>query len=160
MSMLISLDTKTLAEDDYETLLDDQALPSGPGACIVSLSRWQAESGPLLETGRAIGVALPNTHSMFEIDRSLLDRPLLVLCFSAFSDGRAFSQARILREKWGVTGRLRAEGQLLPDQLINLLRCGFSELKPAAHAADFAQALNVQTSRFVTSDTLLLRRGG
>lgn len=160
MSLLISLVTKAVIEDDYETLLDDQALPSGTCGCIVSLVRWQAEGAQLLASGRAIGVELPNTMPLFEIDRSLLDRPLLALRFPAFSDGRAFSQARILRGKWSVTGRLRAEGQLLPDQLISLLRCGFSELKPAGYEAEFAAAISVQSSHFVTSDTLMLRRGG
>ena len=160
MSLLISLETKTVIEDDYETLLDDQALPPGTGGCIVSLARWQTEREQLLTTGRPMGVELPNTTPMFDIDRSLLDRPLLVLRFPAFSDGRAFSQARILRQKWGVKARLRAEGQLLPDQLVNLLRCGFSEVKPAGYAADFAEAISVHSSRFVTSDTIMLRRGG
>ncbi|MES2884935.1 MAG: DUF934 domain-containing protein [Pseudomonadota bacterium] len=160
MSLLINLEAKTVVEDDFETLPDDQALPAGAGGCIVSLARWNAEREQLLATGRAMGVELPNTMSMFDLDRSLLDRPLLALSFPTFSDGRALSQARILRQKWRVKGRLRAEGHVLPDQLINLLRCGFSEVKPAGYAADFAASMSVQTSLFVTSDTLKLRRGG
>ena len=55
-----------------------------------------------------------------------LDRVTLVaLTFPAFSDGRAFSQATLLRERLGYTGELRAIGDVLIDPLVHMLRCGF-----------------------------------
>lgn len=47
------------------------------------------------------------------------------LHFPKFTDGRAYSQARILRRR-GYTGELRASGDVLVDQLVQMQRCGFS----------------------------------
>lgn len=49
------------------------------------------------------------------------------LCFPKFADGRAFSQAVLLRRRRGYTGALRATGDVLIDQLVQMQRCGFSE---------------------------------
>ncbi|MEY2621976.1 MAG: hypothetical protein RIT26_1796, partial [Pseudomonadota bacterium] len=51
--------------------------------------------------------------------------PLIELHFPKFTDGRAFSQARILRRR-GFAGDLRATGDVLVDQLVQMQRCGFS----------------------------------
>jgi uncharacterized protein (DUF934 family) len=48
-----------------------------------------------------------------------------VLHFPKFTDGRAYSQARLLRERLKYTGEIRATGQVLPDQLNFMRRCGF-----------------------------------
>lgn len=55
-----------------------------------------------------------------------LDRiEIVALTFNAFSDGRAFSQATLLRERLGYRGELRAVGDVLIDPLVLMLRCGF-----------------------------------
>lgn len=54
--------------------------------------------------------------------------PLAVIVFSGMNDGRGFSLARSLRES-GFTGRLHARGELIPDQLAYLLRCGFDAVE-------------------------------
>lgn len=60
----------------------------------------------------------------------LLDRlPLIALAFPAFSDGRSFSKAELLRSRHGFKGRLRATGQVLVDQLPHMLRLGFDEFE-------------------------------
>lgn len=51
----------------------------------------------------------------------------VVLRFPAFSDGRAFSQAFLLRRRRGFTGDIRATGDVLIDQLQQLQRSGFSQ---------------------------------
>jgi uncharacterized protein (DUF934 family) len=61
-----------------------------------------------------------------------LDRIALIeIAFPAFRDGRGYSHARILREA-GYTGELRAEGDVLVDQLLYLRRCGFDSFAPRA----------------------------
>lgn len=61
-----------------------------------------------------------------------LDRIRLVeVSFSTFKDGRGYSAARILREH-GYRGELRAEGDVLVDQLPFMRRCGFDSFAPAA----------------------------
>jgi uncharacterized protein (DUF934 family) len=60
--------------------------------------------------------------------------------FPSFRDGRAYSQARLLRERHGFAGELRATGQVLRDQFVFMLRAGFDafDVKKDADAAAFA----------------------
>jgi uncharacterized protein (DUF934 family) len=59
-----------------------------------------------------------------------LDRLALVeVAFPKFRDGRGYSSARILREA-GYTGELRAQGDVLVDQLLYMRRCGFDSFVP------------------------------
>ena len=123
MSTLIR--DRAISADDYTDLADDQPLPAG-GRCIVPLARWQAEqasAGP----APGIGVRLPNTADVVQAWPLLQDRPLIVLEFPAFPDGRAYSQARSLRDRLGYRGELRAVGAaVVLDQLQSLQRCGFN----------------------------------
>jgi uncharacterized protein (DUF934 family) len=64
---------------------------------------------------------------------------LIVLEFPKFTDGRAYSQARLLRERLGYRGELRATGAVLRDQLPFLLRCGFDSFE--SDQPGFAEAL-------------------
>jgi uncharacterized protein (DUF934 family) len=63
--------------------------------------------------------------------------------FPNFRDGRAYSQARLLRERYRYRGELRATGEVLRDQFLFLVRAGFDafEVKKAADAVVFAEAL-------------------
>jgi len=70
-------------------------------------------------------VALANTDQPDELSTHLGRLKLIVLAFPKFTDGRAYSQARLLRGRLGYRGELRATGAVLRDQLPFLLRCGF-----------------------------------
>jgi uncharacterized protein (DUF934 family) len=63
----------------------------------------------------------------------------VALVFPTFRDGRAYSQARLLRERYGYRGELRATGQVLRDQFVFMLRAGFTafEVKKDSDAAAF-----------------------
>ena len=63
--------------------------------------------------------------------------------FPGFRDGRAYSQARILRERYGFGGEMRATGQVLRDQFLFLLRSGFNsfEVSKEADAAAFVESI-------------------
>ncbi len=74
-------------------------------------------------------VALANTDQPAELKTHLGRLKLIVLDFPKFTDGRAYSQARLLRGKLGYRGELRASGQVLRDQLPFLLRCGFDSFE-------------------------------
>ena len=58
---------------------------------------------------------------------NLTDVHTIVLQFPAFTDGRAFSQAFLLRRRLGFTGTIRATGDVLVDQLVQMARTGFTE---------------------------------
>ena len=81
-------------------------------------------------------IELPNDANPFELDLAGVDR--IDLQFPKFTDGRAFSQARLLRGRLKFAGELRATGDVLIDQLVQMQRTGFSSavLKEGKDVAD------------------------
>lgn len=76
-------------------------------------------------------LVLPNTEDVLKLGKRLEGIKLIVLDFPKFTDGRAYTQARLLRERLGYTGELRASGAVYIDQLPFLLRCGFDSFASA-----------------------------
>jgi uncharacterized protein (DUF934 family) len=111
-------------EDAWRHLADDE--PTGFDVCIsVSHARWRAERATLLDSGAGLGVRLPNDVAPDALAPDLARLSLIVLSFPKFTDGRAYSQARLLRGRLGYRGELRAAGEVLRDQLLFMQRCGF-----------------------------------
>ena len=98
---------------------------------IVPLARLEAEPAILARTG-ATGVRIPNDRGLEPILAMLPKLSLIAIEFPKHVDGRGYSLARLLRERHGFTGELRAVGNVLRDQLLFLHRCGFDafELDP------------------------------
>ncbi|WP_321786526.1 DUF934 domain-containing protein [Paraburkholderia sp. J94] len=71
-------------------------------------------------------VTLPNDADPFEHAESILAAQRVELDFPQFTDGRAFSQAYLIRRRLGFKGDLRACGDVLPDQVLQIARTGFS----------------------------------
>jgi uncharacterized protein (DUF934 family) len=84
-------------------------------------------------------LALANTDDVQALGDRLAGVNLIVLNFPSFTDGRAYSQARLLRERLGYTGELRATGAVFLDQLPFMLRCGFDSFE--SEQKGFAEAL-------------------
>jgi uncharacterized protein (DUF934 family) len=115
-----------IAENDWTTLADDAALPAS-GQFIVSLKRFRAERAALQAAGLGLGVRLPNTEEVTPaLAQELAGLPLIALEIPKFADGRAYSQARVLRERQGYRGEIRAQGDVLHDQLFHMSRCGIN----------------------------------
>lgn len=74
-------------------------------------------------------VSLANTDPVEDLAPHVAHLRLLVLDFPKFSDGRAYSQARLLRGRLGYRGELRATGGVLQDQIAFMLRCGFDSFE-------------------------------
>jgi uncharacterized protein (DUF934 family) len=111
--------------------LDDWTLAAdGGGRTIVPLERWRRERELLLSAGAAVGVLLANTEDVDAVYPEVRDRPLIALEFPAFTDGRALSQAVVLRTRLGFTGELRAVGDIIRDLVFWLGRCGFDSIVP------------------------------
>ncbi|HJQ57102.1 MAG TPA: DUF934 domain-containing protein [Vineibacter sp.] len=119
-----------LIDDPWLRLAHDAPLP-GDGPVIVSLARFAAERAALLARDAPLGVVLKNTDDIDALAPDLVELRLVVLEFPKFGDGRAYSQARLLRERYGFSGELRATGQVLPDQLHHMRRCGFDAFELA-----------------------------
>ncbi len=96
------------ATDIFVHVADGSELP-GDGAVLVSASRFLEDPEALLKRAGKLGV--------------------IWLVFPTFRDGRAYSQARLLRERYGYEGELRATGQVLRDQFMFMLRAGFDALE-------------------------------
>jgi uncharacterized protein (DUF934 family) len=90
-----------------------------------------------------IGVLWPNDRKVAELEPWLDQLSLIALVFPKFRDGRAYSQARLLRERYGYRCELRATGDVLRDQFQFLVRAGFDafEVKKPADARVFAESV-------------------
>ncbi|TJY61100.1 DUF934 domain-containing protein [Sinimarinibacterium sp. CAU 1509] len=112
--------------DDYVWLSDDAELPAN-GKFIVSLTRWQQQRESLAMDALCVGVNVPNTVDISTVIDDLRGQPLIALSFPSFADGRAYSQARLLRDRHQYTGEIRATGNaVVLDQLAMLQCCGFT----------------------------------
>lgn len=107
---------------------------------LVPAERFLAEAEALLARTGKTGVIWPNNRDLEDLVPSLDRLAVVALMFPNFRDGRAYSQARLLRERFGYRGELRATGQVLRDQFVFMLRAGFDafEVNKDADAAAFA----------------------
>ena len=115
------------AEDDWTFVADDAPAPEGP--IVVSLKRWLAEGEALSARPAAVGVAVEAGADAQAHLADLAGRPLVALAFAKFADGRGFSYARMLRDRYGFKGELRAIGDVLIDEIPFMLRCGFDSFE-------------------------------
>ena len=131
-----------IVADRYLRVLDDAPIPDGVPV-IIPAARFLADADELTRREAPIGVLWPNNRRVSELAPYLDRLALVALVFPSFKDGRAYSQARQLREQHGFRGELRATGNILRDQFVFLVRAGFDSLEvvKAADAAVFAQTL-------------------
>jgi uncharacterized protein (DUF934 family) len=125
--------------DPWRRVADDEAPPAGEGV-VVSFQRWQKERDSLLGRNAPLGLALANADPVEALGPDIGRFALIVLHFPRFTDGRAYSQARILRERFGYQGELRATGNVLRDQLLFMTRCGFDAFETDARGVAAFQA--------------------
>lgn len=113
--------------DAWTAVADDAPLPDGP--VIVSLDRWKKEQNALLARDSKLGIRLKSGEEPAQIVDHLDRFDVVALEFPAYRNGRAFSYARLLRERYGYKGEVRAVGAVLRDQFYFLVRCGFDALE-------------------------------
>lgn len=118
-----------LANDAFTHVDDDQDLPQGD--VIISLSRFQADGDRLLGEGRAVGVRLEAGEEAEALAYDLPRLAVVALAFPKFRDGRQYSNARILRERYRFKGEVRAVGDVLREQALFMVRCGVDAFEPA-----------------------------
>ncbi|MEQ8968084.1 MAG: DUF934 domain-containing protein [Azospirillaceae bacterium] len=115
------------AEDPFVALDDPETPPPNDPetAILVPLARWTAERDSLLGRSGPLGVRMEPADDPEDLAGDLDRLSLIAVAFPKFNDGRGYSTARILRERLGFTGELRAVGEILRDQLLFLDRSGF-----------------------------------
>ena len=92
---------------------------------IVPLAMWREHGHALKARDGGLGVWLDSDEEAEEIGKDVANFQVIALNFPAFTDGRSYSNARLLRDRYGFKGELRAIGDVLRDQLFYLHRCGF-----------------------------------
>jgi uncharacterized protein (DUF934 family) len=122
------LKNNQLTTDTYQVIsLSGEATPPLPdGDILVSLEDWLAHRDHLACHFGALGVQLESHTEPGQIREGLEHLDLIAVYFPVFSDGRGYSLARLLRERYHFEGELRAIGDVLQDQLFFLQRCGFN----------------------------------
>lgn len=119
--------------DEWRHLEDAEPVPREE-AVTVSLARWSSERDTLYRPSGRLGLRLPNDVPPARLARDLERFDLIMLSFPRFTDGRAYSQARLLRARLGFKGELRATGDVLRDQLLFMRRCGIDAFEVAKRA--------------------------
>ncbi|WKJ90848.1 DUF934 domain-containing protein [Methylomonas montana] len=112
-----------LVENTWTFIADDCAFDDS-GDITVTLARWLADKDQLLKRPGKTGVRLNPSNQIESLAADLANIALIELDFPMFGDGRLFSQARLLRNRDGYQGEIRAVGQYLPDQVFYLSRVG------------------------------------
>ena len=132
-----------IVPDPWVSVADGDALPGDGRPAIVALARWQAERAALLRHDGPLGIRLAPDQPPALIADDLHRFDLVALDFPKFTDGRAYSQARLLRQRWRFAGEIRATGQVLRDQFLFMLRAGFDafEVKKQSDAEAFANTV-------------------
>ncbi|MGB8339592.1 MAG: DUF934 domain-containing protein [Burkholderiales bacterium] len=121
---------RAIIDDTWQLLrpASDGALPELPaqGDLIVPLALWQAQREALLTHKSKFGVWLAPNDEPENIATDLDKLTVIAVDFPQFTDGRGYSIARLLRERYKFAGELRAIGDVLCDQLFYMQRCGFN----------------------------------
>jgi sulfate adenylyltransferase subunit 2 len=117
---------RAVADDRWTLLREATSLADVPAGTpvIVPLALWKAERSALVARGDA-GVWLSPSDEPAELESDISALPLIAVDFPKFTDGRGYSTARLLRERYRFEGELRAIGDVLRDQLFALAQCGF-----------------------------------
>lgn len=100
---------------------------------LVSLDYWNAHQDTISSCSDRVGLILESTETPDQIQGEISTIPVIAVRFPAFADGRGFSIGRLLRERFGYGGELRAVGAPIRDQLTYLIRVGFNAIELADH---------------------------
>ena len=112
--------------DRFVIPAEDGLLPDlPPGRLLVPLRVWRVRRDDLLERGAGAGVWLATDADPAVLAEDLAHLDAIAVRFETFTDGRGYSLGRLLRERYGYRGELRAIGDVLRDQLYYLAACGF-----------------------------------
>jgi uncharacterized protein (DUF934 family) len=153
MSTLIRRDR--VVADGWAVADTSDGLPA-QGDVIVPLLLWSALRDRLRASDGRIGVLLGPGDDASDLAADLSRLALIAIDFPHFTDGRGYSTARLLRERYGYTGELRAVGDVGRDQLFYLSRVGFDAfaLREGEDAdaalggfADFSEAYQASVER-------------
>ena len=148
-------DRGRVADDVWIAVDNEKAMRDAPvdAPLLVALPLWQAHRDALVVRGVPLGVRLESADDPAVLANDLQRLALVAITFPKFTDGRGYSIARLLRERYGYHGEIRAVGDVLRDQIFFMLRSGFDAfvLKDGASIADALSAYADFTEAYQTS---------
>ncbi len=106
-----------------------EAAEQSAAPLILSFDQWQAERDIWIARGGRLGVVLAPAHKVEQLAPDLAHFSLIACEFPGPSEGRGYTQARLLRERYGFSGELRATGIVRRDQVFFMARCGFNSFE-------------------------------
>lgn len=161
---------RRISADSWQLLKPDPdgGQPGVPAAgdVVVPLALWRARREELIARPGKLGVWLQSNEGPESIAADLERFALVAVNFAKFGDGRGYSSARLLRERYCFKGELRAVGEVLRDQLLFLEQCGFDAyaLRDDQDAEDALRAFDDFSEAYQASVTqpvpLFRRRAG
>lgn len=131
-----------IVDDQWQIIsLDEDPTSTNTGAnnILVPLAVWQAQRETLINRND-VGVYITEQDDVEALKDDCLNLTVIGIEFHAFTDGRGFSAAYLLRERFGFKGELRALGTFIRDQLCYLSRCGFNAFALKDENLDEAKA--------------------
>jgi uncharacterized protein (DUF934 family) len=137
--MALIKNKQLVSDDPWIYVADADPIPAA-GDVLISWQRFDRDDiDPETRNGR-VGLRIEPEDDLLQVITHLPKVGLLAIDFPKFGDGRGYTKARLLRERYKYTGELRAVGEVLADQLFYLLRCGFDSFE-LAPGKDVAAAL-------------------
>jgi len=122
------LENGEIIADDWVFVASTERLPNG-GHVVIDVERWQFNRANVLALNGPLGIQINNDFDVGLLADDLHRFDLVALNFPAYTDGRAYSQARQLRSRYGFKGKIRARGDVLRDQLPLMVRSGFDSFE-------------------------------
>ena len=117
-----------LVEDPYVRVAEGESVPA-TGPVLFGLAHWLAARESLIARQDLLGIRLASDQHPEAIAPDLARFALVALEFPVFRDGRAYTYARLLRERWRYDGELRATGDVMLEQLHFMHRVGFDSFE-------------------------------
>jgi uncharacterized protein (DUF934 family) len=147
-------DGRVVADDwIYPTDAGGDITAAAAGGLILSFDRWLAEKAQWLASSGRLGVVLSPAHRVEQLAPDLSRFELIAAEFPGPSEGRGYSQGRLLRERYDFKGELRATGHVRRDQVFFLARCGFNSFElPDGELAGAGNALRTFSAEYQPSN--------
>tara|TARA_R110002072_G_scaffold6364_4_gene37517 strand:- start:5035 stop:5523 length:489 start_codon:yes stop_codon:yes gene_type:complete len=142
---------KKISEDDWNIVRDlDDAATIPEGNVILPISYWQSNRDELLKQDSTHAVWIDGDVETEEVSGDLEHFSIIGLDFPAFKDGRSYTHARMLRDRYGFKGELRAIGNVLRDQMFFMMRCGIDcfEVSEGKDAEEALKSFNDFSVRY------------
>jgi uncharacterized protein (DUF934 family) len=143
---------------DRQVVVDEwlyvaEASSNAAAPLIVTFDQWRMEPDTWITRGSRLGLLLAPDHKVEDLAKDLQHFSLIAASFPGPSDGRGYSQARLLRERWNFKGELRATGFVRIDQVFFMARCGFNSFElPDSDFSDALAALSTFSAAYQPSN--------